>query len=160
MTDKSSSGGMAGWSGAAFELRLGVEFCVYILIGEDAGFGCGAATRVQLQAPQPVDDLVLEFDTGTRRAVQANVAPSTTPPIVIVNWPPWRPPARGGPNSSTRPSNTSRRPSTFAGTWASRPTLPCRWARPTSAAGPWPRQQRWKSSSTSCARHCIASQKR
>ena len=46
MTHK-SSGGTASWSGAAFELRLGVEFCVYILIGEDAGFGCGAATWVQ-----------------------------------------------------------------------------------------------------------------
>ena len=31
---RASSGGMAIWRGAAFELRLGVEFCVYILLGE------------------------------------------------------------------------------------------------------------------------------
>jgi hypothetical protein len=86
MTDRSSSGGMANWTGAAFELRLGVEFCVYILIGDAAGFGCGAATRVQLQAPEPVDDLVLEFDTGARWAVQAKAGSS-----VRVEWNPDRP---------------------------------------------------------------------
>ena len=85
MTDK-SSGGVANWSGAAFELRLGVEFCVYILIGDAAGLGPGAATRVQLQAPEPVDDLVLEFETGTRWAVQAKAGSS-----VRVEWNPDRP---------------------------------------------------------------------
>jgi hypothetical protein len=86
MTDRSSSGGIANWTGAAFELRLGVEFCVYILIGDAAGLGPGAATRVQLQPPEPVDDLVLEFDTGARWAVQAKAGSS-----VRVEWNPDRP---------------------------------------------------------------------
>ena len=85
MTHK-SSGGKAQWTGAAFELRLGVEFCVYIVIGDAAGLGPGAATLVQLQAPEPVDDLVLEFETGARWAVQAKAGSS-----VRVGWNPNRP---------------------------------------------------------------------
>ncbi|MBU0703507.1 MAG: hypothetical protein KKC18_06530, partial [Chloroflexi bacterium] len=84
--ERSSIGGRANWAGAAFELRLGVEFCVYILVGEYAGLGPGAASRVQLQAPQVVDDLVLEFETGSRWAVQAKAGPS-----VRVEWNPDRP---------------------------------------------------------------------
>jgi hypothetical protein len=34
MKDQSVAGGLAGWSGADFELRLGVEFCVYMLVRE------------------------------------------------------------------------------------------------------------------------------
>ena len=32
-----SAGGVGGWTGTAFELRLGVEFCVYMLVGDVAG---------------------------------------------------------------------------------------------------------------------------
>lgn len=78
---RASVGGWANWAGAAFELRLGVEFCVYILVGDAAGLGPGAASRVQLQAPEPVDDLVLEFETGSRWAIQAKAGPS-----VRVEW--------------------------------------------------------------------------
>ena len=84
--ERASVGGRANWAGAAFELRLGVEFCVYILVGEAAGLGPGAARRVQLQAPEPVDDLVLEFETGARWAVQAKAGAS-----VRVEWSPRRP---------------------------------------------------------------------
>jgi hypothetical protein len=28
------AGGVANWSGTAFELRLGVQFCVYMLVGD------------------------------------------------------------------------------------------------------------------------------
>ena len=84
--ERASVGGRANWAGAAFELRLGVEFCVYILVGEAAGLGPGAARCVQLQAPGPVDDLVLEFETGARWAIQAKAGPS-----VRVEWNPKRP---------------------------------------------------------------------
>jgi hypothetical protein len=77
---------MAMWAGAAFELRLGVEFCVYILTGELAGLAPGAARCVQLQAPQAVDDLVLEFDSGATWAVQAKAGPS-----LRLEWNPERP---------------------------------------------------------------------
>ncbi len=88
--ERASVGGRANWAGAAFELRLGVEFCVYILVGEAAGLGPGAAKRVQLQAPEPVDDLVLEFETGARWAIQAKAGPS-----VRVEWNPDRPFGKG-----------------------------------------------------------------
>ncbi|TET98785.1 MAG: ATP-binding protein, partial [Dehalococcoidia bacterium] len=84
--ERASIGGRANWAGAAFELRLGVEFCVYIMVGEAAGLGPGAARQVQLQAPEPVDDLVLEFETGARWAIQAKAGPS-----VRVEWNPKRP---------------------------------------------------------------------
>ena len=84
--ERASIGGRANWAGAAFELRLGVEFCVYILVGEAAGLGPGAARQVRLQAPEPVDDLVLEFETGARWAIQAKAGPS-----VRVEWNPKRP---------------------------------------------------------------------
>jgi hypothetical protein len=54
-------GGQANRAGAALELRLGVEFCVMILIGEDAGLAPGRARSVQLQAPEAVDDVVLDW---------------------------------------------------------------------------------------------------
>ncbi len=78
---RASIGGRANWSGAAFELRLGVEFCLYILIGERAGLGPGALRSVQLQAPEAVDDVVLEFETGARWAIQAKAGKS-----VRVGW--------------------------------------------------------------------------
>jgi hypothetical protein len=84
--ERASTGGRDNWAGAAFELRLGVEFCVDILVGVDAGLAPGAARRVQLQAPEPVDDLVLEFETGARWAIQAKAGPS-----VRVEWGPDRP---------------------------------------------------------------------
>ncbi len=84
--ERASIGGRANWSGAAFELRLGVQFCVYILVGDAAGLGPGAARRVQLQAPEPVDDLILEFETGTRWAIQAKAGTS-----VRVEWNSGRP---------------------------------------------------------------------
>ena len=84
--ERASIGGRANWTGAAFELRLGVEFCVYILMGEEAGLGPGAARRVQLQAPEVIDDLILEFETGTRWAIQAKAGPS-----VRVEWNPDKP---------------------------------------------------------------------
>ena len=74
--DRASLGGRANWAGAAFELRLGVQFCVYILVGDAAGLGPGAARRVQLQAPEPVDDLILEFETGARWALLAKAGSS------------------------------------------------------------------------------------
>jgi tetratricopeptide (TPR) repeat protein len=83
---QASTGGQANWTGAAFELRLGVEFCVYILVGEATGLGPGAASSVQLQAPGAVDDVVLGFETGTRWAVQAKAGKS-----VRVEWNPDRP---------------------------------------------------------------------
>jgi tetratricopeptide (TPR) repeat protein len=84
--ERASVGGRANWAGAAFELRLGVEFCVYVLVGEAAGLAPGAVRRVQLQAPEAVDDVVLEFETGTRWAVQAKAGKS-----VRVEWNPNRP---------------------------------------------------------------------
>ena len=33
--DRASIGGRANWAGAAFELRLGVQYGIYILMGED-----------------------------------------------------------------------------------------------------------------------------
>ena len=84
--ERASIGGRANWTGAVFELRLGVEFCVYILAGEYAGLGPGAACRLQLQAPEAIDDLVLEFDTGARWAIQAKAGSS-----VRVEWHPDRP---------------------------------------------------------------------
>lgn len=84
--ERASTGGRANWTGAAFELRLGVEFCVYILMGEEAGLGPGAARRVQLQAPEVIDDLILEFETGARWAIQAKAGPS-----VRVEWNPDKP---------------------------------------------------------------------
>jgi len=84
--ERASIGGRANWAGAAFELRLGVEFCVYILMGDAAGLGPGAARRVQLQAPEVVDDLILEFETGSRWAIQAKAGQS-----VRVEWNPRRP---------------------------------------------------------------------
>jgi len=84
--NRSSIGGRANWSGAAFELRLGVELCVYILLGENAGLAPGAPRCVQLQAPEPVDDLVLEFEGGARWAIQAKAGPS-----VRVEWGAERP---------------------------------------------------------------------
>ena len=84
--ERASTGGRANWAGAAFELRLGVEFCVYILIGEAAGLEPGAASCVQLQPPEVVDDLILEFETGARWAIQAKAGPS-----VRVGWHPGRP---------------------------------------------------------------------
>ena len=83
--EPSSTGGRANWAGAAFELRLGVQFCVYILMGEYAGLAPGAARRVQFQAPGIVDDLVLEFD-GATWAVQAKSGSS-----VRVEWNPGSP---------------------------------------------------------------------
>jgi len=77
---------MANWRGAAFELRLGVEFCVYILLGEAAGLAPGAVRTVQLQAPEAVDDLVLEFEHGAKWAIQAKAGSS-----VRVEWNPERP---------------------------------------------------------------------
>ena len=64
--ERASIGGRANWAGADFELRLGVQFCVYMLVGDAAGLGPGAACRVQLQAPEPVDDLILEFEIPLR----------------------------------------------------------------------------------------------
>ncbi len=84
--ERASIGGRANWAGAAFELRLGVEFCVYILVGEAVGLGPGAARRVQLQAPEVVDDLILEFETGTHWAIQAKAGKS-----VRVEWNPDKP---------------------------------------------------------------------
>jgi tetratricopeptide (TPR) repeat protein len=84
--ERASIGGRANWAGAAFELRLGVEFCVYILVGEAAGLGPGAVRSVQLQAPAAVDDLVLEFETGACWAIQAKAGTS-----VRVEWNPNRP---------------------------------------------------------------------
>jgi len=84
--ERASTGGRANWAGAAFELQLGVEFCVNILVGDAAGLAPGAARRVQLQAPEPVDDLVLEFETGTCWAIQAKAGPS-----IRVEWNPDRP---------------------------------------------------------------------
>jgi tetratricopeptide (TPR) repeat protein len=66
-----SAGGIAGWSGASFELRLGAEFCAYMLAGEFAGLSTGAVSMIQLQAPEIVDDLVVEFESGDRWAIQA-----------------------------------------------------------------------------------------
>ena len=83
--EPSSTGGRANWAGATFELRLGVQFCVYILVGEYAGLAPGAARRVQFQAPGIVDDLVLEFD-GATWAVQAKSGSS-----VRVEWSPGSP---------------------------------------------------------------------
>ena len=83
---RASSGGMANWRGAAFELRLGVEFCVYILTGEAAGLAPGAVRSVQLQAPEAVDDLVLEFEHGAKWAIQAKAGSS-----VRVEWKAKRP---------------------------------------------------------------------
>jgi hypothetical protein len=74
------------WAGAAFELRLAVEFCVYILTGEVASLAPGAVRCVQLQARQAVDDLVLEFEGSATWAVQAKAGPS-----LRFEWNPKRP---------------------------------------------------------------------
>jgi hypothetical protein len=83
---RAASGGRANWGGADFELRLGVDLCVDILRGEEAGLAPGAIRHVQPQAPGAIDDLVLEFETGTRWAVQAKAGSS-----VRVEWNPGRP---------------------------------------------------------------------
>ena len=70
MTD-GNPGGIAVWSGSSFELRLGAEFCAYMLAGEFAGLSPGAVSMVQPQAPETIDDLVVEFDSGDRWAFQA-----------------------------------------------------------------------------------------
>jgi hypothetical protein len=61
--ERASTGGRANWAGAAFELRLGVEFCVNILVGDAAGLAPGAACRVQLlqQAVAAVEEAVGTF---------------------------------------------------------------------------------------------------
>lgn len=70
MSDQ-SSGGVANWAGAAFELRLGVEFCIHMLVGDVAGLAPGAVSLVQPQAPETVDDLMVRFESGARWAIQA-----------------------------------------------------------------------------------------
>jgi hypothetical protein len=65
------AGGVANWSGADFELRLGVQFCVYMLVGDLAGLAPGAVSQVQPQAPEVIDDLVVSFETGAQWAIQA-----------------------------------------------------------------------------------------
>ena len=119
--ERASVGGRANWAGAAFELRLGVEFCVYILVGEAAGLGPGAARRVQLQAPEPVDDLVLEFETGARWAVQAKAGAS-----VRVEWSPHQWPARPGAARRLRPRGVESQAPLWQGAAA---TLPRRNVR-------------------------------
>jgi hypothetical protein len=74
-----SSGGIANWRGASFELRLTVDYCVSALLDEDAALGPGAITTVQLQAPahaEPVDDLIVCFESGDKWAVQAKAGSS------------------------------------------------------------------------------------
>jgi hypothetical protein len=48
LSDRGNRPKGANWAGVAFELRLGVEFCVDILVGDAAGLALGAAHRVQL----------------------------------------------------------------------------------------------------------------
>lgn len=86
MKKHSTTGGRANWTGAAFELRLGVKFCVDILLGDAAGLDAGAPRLIQLQAPAPVDDLVVEFENGSHWAIQAKAGRS-----VRVDWNPNRP---------------------------------------------------------------------
>jgi hypothetical protein len=71
MARASRSGGVANWSGADFELRLAVQYCVYMLVGESAGLDAGAVSSVQMQAPEPIDDVVMRFESGTKWAIQA-----------------------------------------------------------------------------------------
>jgi|GEM_PF-3172404 len=66
-----TAGGIAGWAGAAFELRLGAEFCVHMLAGDEAGLSPGAVSQVQPQAPKAVDDMVVRFGSGNIWAIQA-----------------------------------------------------------------------------------------
>ncbi|MBN1323336.1 MAG: hypothetical protein JW986_04960 [Methanotrichaceae archaeon] len=66
-----TAGGIAPWAGASFELRLGAEFCVYMLAGDEAGLSPGAVSQVQPQAPKAIDDMVVRFGSGNIWAVQA-----------------------------------------------------------------------------------------
>lgn len=83
--EKPSSGGTANWSGLNFEARLAVEYCVYLLLGNEAGLDAGAVERVQLQAPREPDDLVVRFESGATWAFQAKSGD------VGLSWTPGKP---------------------------------------------------------------------
>lgn len=56
LTISDRSGGVGNAVGADFEYRLGVEFCVYILVGDLAGLAPGAVSLVQ---PQTFGDITI-----------------------------------------------------------------------------------------------------
>ena len=60
---RTTSGGVAGWTGASFEVHLAVQYCAYMLVGDAVGLAPGAVTLVQIQAPEVVDDLVVRFES-------------------------------------------------------------------------------------------------
>ena len=64
-------GGTANWHGARFELRLGVQLGVWMMLGHGAGLAPGPIAKAQIQAPETVDDWVVTFDLGDRWAIQA-----------------------------------------------------------------------------------------
>ena len=70
-TATENAGGIANWRGAEFETRLGVQYCVWMMLGEAAGLQPGALASAQIQAPQVVDDWVLTFESGDAWAIQA-----------------------------------------------------------------------------------------
>jgi tetratricopeptide (TPR) repeat protein len=80
-----SAGGLAQWSGLLFETRVGVELCVEMLLGEEAGHLPAPVIRVQPQAPSTVDDLRLELADGSRRELQIKSGP------LALSWRPGKP---------------------------------------------------------------------